>query len=73
MRGGWVGEWSGGVGGRLFVLRFGSPFVCVCVCVWLFVCLVVLKYTFPPLSPWMTTATLVAQAYFERPQETGLW
>ena len=39
----------------------------------MYVCLLVLKYTFPPLSPWMTTATLVAQAYFERPQETGLW
>ena len=27
----------------------------------LFLCLFMLKYTFPPLSPWMTTATLVAQ------------
>ena len=45
----------------------------VCLLVGLFVCLFVLKYTFPPLSPWMMTATLVAQAYFERLQETGLW
>ena len=52
---------------------FVLVFLCLCVCVCLFVWLVVLKYTFPPLSPWMMTATLVAQAYFERLQETGLW
>ena len=44
-----------------------------CIGMALFVGVPLLKYTFPPLSPWMMTATLVAQAYFERPQETGLW